>query len=236
MKLWHTFYLTSEENNFSGPATSPIVDSHGTLIKMVPHSFAADLFIEGSGILSDGRVLNVAGNNCGREAFDIAGYRGTPCYHVLSARFPWGSASNGRPLVPLRTLAVDRDLIPLGTDVYLQQFDGLQIPAVDSVHGTVGGFVHDGWFKADDRGGGIHGPHIDIFAGPRSMYRLMERIFPTSWRSATQSGVGAGFDATVGRGLAANPSGVTTSPGIVTGIVLVAMAGAAWWWLERRTK
>jgi 3D (Asp-Asp-Asp) domain-containing protein len=57
-----------------------------------------------------------------------------------------------RPLAYLRSVAVDPNLIPLGSHIY--------IPAYQSVNG--------GWFEADDTGGAIIGRHIDVFRPPPS--------------------------------------------------------------------
>ena len=98
------------------------------------------------------------------------------CYTVLDKRlFPWGQGARSNPLVPLRSWAVDRNVLPLGTVVYLPRWDGVMVPAVDGL----GGFVHDGCFRADDTGGAINGNHFDFFAGTGGMWRALERVFPT---------------------------------------------------------
>jgi 3D (Asp-Asp-Asp) domain-containing protein len=56
-----------------------------------------------------------------------------------------------RPLSFYRSVAVDPDLIPLGSRVY-----------VGAYRNTVGG----GWFRADDTGGAIIGRHIDVYRTP----------------------------------------------------------------------
>lgn len=73
-----------------------------------------------------------------------------------------------RPLRYYRSLAVDPDLIPLGSRVY--------IPAYRD---TAGG----GWFRAEDVGGAIIGRHVDVFrpppprAGMSGNYLANQRIY-----------------------------------------------------------
>ena len=75
-------------------------------------------------------------------------------------------------------MAVDRNRVALGTVVYLEQWDGFTVPQV----GDLGGFVHDGCFRADDVGGAIQGDHIDIFSGSKAMWQTLEGSFPTNTR------------------------------------------------------
>lgn len=56
-----------------------------------------------------------------------------------------------RDLQPNRSVAVDPDLIPLGSRVYIPQY-------ADEPNG--------GWFVAEDTGGAIHGAHIDVYRLP----------------------------------------------------------------------
>ena len=56
-----------------------------------------------------------------------------------------------RPLRFYRSLAVDPDLIPLGSRIYIAAY-----------RRTAGG----GWFRADDVGGAIIGRHVDVYRTP----------------------------------------------------------------------
>lgn len=109
-------------------------------------SFVDELRMEGSGWLSDGRVLNYAG----RCKYGV----GT-CFEVLEPeRYPYGRGAHRRPLVPFRSVAVDRRLVPIGETLYVPEFDGLRLPD---------GTVHDGCLRADDTGGAIKKRLIDFF-------------------------------------------------------------------------
>jgi 3D (Asp-Asp-Asp) domain-containing protein len=139
----------------------------------VPAEFSDDVCIEGSGRLEDGRVINYADTcSCGRPCPT----GGIICYAVLDpVEFPWGMGSRGNALEPLRSWAVDNAFLPYGTVLYAAEWDGVAIPPVDGL----GGFTHDGCFRADDVGGAIDDNHFDFFAGTSGMWRALEAIFPT---------------------------------------------------------
>ena len=175
-QLWNTFYYLSSEDEHPGTANTALNDANCNPIATVSADFSDSVCIEGSGKLADGRVINFAQTcSCGRSCPT----GGIICYSVLdSNQFPWGKGARSNPLQPLRSLAVDRDRVSLGTVIYLEQWDGFMVPQV----GNLGGFVHDGCFRADDVGGAIQGDHIDIFAGSSAMWQALEGSFPTNTR------------------------------------------------------
>jgi 3D (Asp-Asp-Asp) domain-containing protein len=61
------------------------------------------------------------------------------------------------PLTPFRTIAVDTDIIPIGSVIYVPELRGRTFEHEGRV------LVHDGYLFAGDRGGAIHGKHIDVF-------------------------------------------------------------------------
>jgi len=93
-------------------------------------------------------------------------------FHIISAsKIGAGYGTlRGIPLVPFRTLAADLGLlkrhepslkgsgglVPAGTQVYIKEYDGLQLPDKS---------IHDGWFTVNDTGGAIFGVHFDVFVG-----------------------------------------------------------------------
>lgn len=124
-------------------------------IAHVSKEFAAQLALQGTGKLRDGRVVNVWGHcDCDRS----------PCFKVTSAR--WGTAGNGRPLQPYRTVAVDPRVIKLGSLLYVPALEGRTMPG----RPPWGGYVHDGCVVADDVGGAIKGKQLDLFVGRKGHY------------------------------------------------------------------
>ncbi len=171
-QLWNTYYYLAVEDDFDGAKDTVLYDSQCQPLATVSAKYSDTVCIEGSGKLSNGDLINYAKTcSCGRPCPT----GGTICYEKLPPSFPWGAGAYNNPLVPLRSLAVDKNQLALGGTLYLKQLDGVSIPAA----GGVAGFVHDGCFKADDVGGAIQGFHVDIFAGSAAMWQALEAILPT---------------------------------------------------------
>ncbi|MFI4964137.1 MAG: 3D domain-containing protein [Caulobacterales bacterium] len=68
----------------------------------------------------------------------------------------------GCKVVAMRTVAVDKNLIPKRSVLFIKETVGLKMPD---------GSVHDGYWYASDVGGAIKGRRIDLFtgSGARSM-------------------------------------------------------------------
>lgn len=164
------YYLAREADYAAGPPNETLVDANCKAIATVSKKFYDALCIEGSGKLKDGRVINYY-KSCSCAAKCAYGSR--ICYKVLDAKkFPWGMGASQNALVPLRSWAVDKGVIPLGTVLYAPAWDGAPIPKQDGL----GGFTHDGCFRADDVGGGIKGFHYDFFAGTMALYKALSKI------------------------------------------------------------
>jgi len=227
LTLFNTYFLLAREVDYSGPKDTPIYQTDGALIAMAPRAFVADLCVEGSGQLADGRIVNFSGS-CSYGPPCLTG--GQICYRELDRdAYPWGRGHGATPLRPLRSLAVDPHVIPFGSYVYIPRWKGVRIPSIDGI----GGFIHDGCFRADDSGGWIVPrpgdppglSHIDIFAGTRAMHRALEAIFPT--RSV--------FEATIDT-VSCEQAQSAATRGIPTGAVLIgaAVLGIGVWWAVRR--
>ncbi|MGM0554824.1 MAG: 3D domain-containing protein, partial [Myxococcota bacterium] len=167
--FWTTYYYLAYEENYSGPDDTTLYGEGCTELAQVPAGYGDAVCIEGSGKLEDGTVINYAKRcTCGGPC--------NICFAVMDPNsFPWGQGSRGNALEPLRSWAVDTDIISHGTVLYVEEWDGVEIPAVDGL----GGFTHDGCFRADDVGGGINGMHFDFFAGTPDMRSALEQIYPT---------------------------------------------------------
>ncbi len=72
---------------------------------------------------------------------------------------PYGCGVQDMPLIPFRTIAVDRRQIPYRSVLYIPALRGLSF----TLEGQT--FTHDGYVFAGDRGGAIVGDHIDFFSG-----------------------------------------------------------------------
>lgn len=124
-------------------------------ISEVSREFAAQLALQGTGKLRDGRVVNIWGG-CRCEQ--------SPCFKVTAAT--WGTGGTGRPLQPFRTVAVDPKVVKLGSLLHIPMLEGMQMPG----RPPYGGFVHDGCVVAEDVGGGIKGTQLDLFVGRKGWF------------------------------------------------------------------
>ena len=154
---------TAEATMAAGvPDLVPLYDKTCNVLGNVARPFAAQLALQGTGRLRDGRLLNVAGKcSCPR----------TPCFHVLPPHRKWGMGGGGQPLEPFRTVAVDPKRIKLGTLLYVPILDGVRMPG----RAPVGGFIHDGCVVAGDTGGGIQGAQLDLFVARRAYVNGLAR-------------------------------------------------------------
>ncbi len=156
-----TYYWVSAEADFADGATATLYQPGCAALATVRATFASSLDVEGTGRLLDGRLINVDGT-CGCPR--------SPCYVLAPADHPWGTGVQDRALVPYRSIAVDRTVIPYGTPLWIAELDGVAVPG----DAPWGGFTHDGCVLAADTGGGIVGPHVDWFVGLRASYRTLD--------------------------------------------------------------
>jgi 3D (Asp-Asp-Asp) domain-containing protein len=152
-----TFYWVANEADYAGADNTNVYTSTCSVISKVPSSFASALKLEGTGRLTDGRVVNYH-KSCGCSS--------NGCYVVVDDEHPWGIGVQNRPLVPFRSIAVDKNKIAYGSWVYVPALDGVTIP-----EGPWGGaFEHDGCLQAADTGSAIVGKHFDFFVAMKSAY------------------------------------------------------------------
>jgi 3D domain len=160
------FYWLAQEDRFETVDDHfPLYNRQGFFIGAYPAAFIKSLLMEGSGVLSDGRVINYSG----RCRFGV----GT-CYEPLDeAEYPYGRGAGRRPLVPFKSVAVDPRLVPLGEPLYIPEFDGLAMPD---------GRLHDGCVRADDTGGNIKRRKMDFFVVDRAAFReLLDSLHGIIW-------------------------------------------------------
>ena len=149
------FYWIAMQNRYDFYAEEvDVYTPRGFYMGEFPVNFVNALRMEGSGVLSDGRVLNYGGK---------CKYGDGTCFREIDPkRFPFGQGAGKRALVPYRSVAVDPKVIPIGEPVYIPELDGLRFPD---------GMVHDGCVRADDTGGSIKKRKIDFFVISRQNFR-----------------------------------------------------------------
>ncbi|MBI4083004.1 MAG: hypothetical protein HY423_10380 [Candidatus Lambdaproteobacteria bacterium] len=161
-----TYYYVAQEDHI-GPW--PL---HGKgcreVLAYTSGAFLLELSREGTGRLRDGRLLNFA-ERCGCAQPGHGGER--LCYEVLNpTEYPWGKGARlgtrHHALRPLRSLAVDPAVVPLGTALYLPAWRGRRGPD---------GRLLDGCFTAADSGLMVRGRSLDLFAGSRQWAGWLQR-------------------------------------------------------------
>ncbi len=141
----NTFYYVAPEAEMDStlPLDAAVRTLEGAVIARVPRAFKKAMDIEGTGRLRDGRVVNFAGV-VEREI------------RYQETVHPWGRGVGDCPLVPFRSVAVDRTKVALGSTVYIEETAGKRLPD---------GTFHDGLWRADDVGGAIKQDRVDLFTG-----------------------------------------------------------------------
>jgi 3D (Asp-Asp-Asp) domain-containing protein len=169
-KLWSTQYYIHE---FQSGGNIPIVYGNG-----LPSGLFADTCdfcmasLEGTAFVKDstGKVTIINFARSGDSTFVNC----RACKKFAASKLnveSWGrtlwSKSEGfgdgvknYRLVPFRTIAVDKEIIPYGTVIYIPAVRGKMILLPNGEEVT-----HDGYFFAGDTGGAIKKNHIDVFTG-----------------------------------------------------------------------
>ncbi len=129
--------------------------------------------MQGSGTLTSGATVSFAKRDCScAEVCPRTGQR--ICFDQLDrSQFPWGRGATGGAITPLLTVAVDSDVIPLGTPLYIPELDGLPRDERRTS-------FHDGCFIAQDRGLKVQGKQVDIFTGHEEITKLWNRLVPSN--------------------------------------------------------
>lgn len=180
MNLWATHYFVHQ---FKSGGNIPIVYRNGK-----PSGLFADACdfceasLQGTAFITDpeGKVTVVKFAKTGRKSF--VNCQNCDKYSNNNGASVWGktlwikstgfSGSLRRyKLIPFRSIAVDKRVIPFGTVLYIPKAKGETIALADGT--TV---IHDGYFFAADSGGMINGNHIDIFTGISSANPFPEII------------------------------------------------------------
>ncbi len=171
-KFRNTYYDFPAEAEFGGDST-PLFDASCRQIARVKTKFHDRLCVQGSGLLNNGMTVSFAKRDCSC-ARTCPATNQKICFDPLDKqRFPWGRGATGKAITPLLTVAVDSEVIALGTAIYIPEYEGLPIEPGGSA-------VHDGCFIAQDRGLKVKGKHVDIFTGEPAITRLWNRLVPSN--------------------------------------------------------
>lgn len=168
----NTYYDFPAESEFAGEPVT-VNDARCKPIAEVARGFYEALCVQGSGLLRSGRPVSFAKRDC--ECAEVCPRTGQKiCFEALDPlKFPWGRGALGTAITPLLTVAVDDTVVPMGTPIYVPEFDGLPLDPARSA-------VHDGCFIAQDRGMKVKGQHIDVFTGHEHTTKLWNRLVPSN--------------------------------------------------------
>jgi 3D (Asp-Asp-Asp) domain-containing protein len=168
----NTYYDFPNEADFDGPRVA-LKGMRCETLREVPRSFYDSVCVQGSGRLSTGRTVSFARRNC--ECAEVCPRTGERiCFDALDAqKFPFGRGATGRAITPLYTVAVDSEVVPLGTLVYVPELRGLPRDAAS-------GATHDGCFLAEDRGVRVKGRQLDVFTGDPRVTAVWNRLLPSN--------------------------------------------------------
>lgn len=161
----NTYYDFPAEKDFSGPNIS-LMNAKCQPIKEVPRAFYQAACVQGSGSLASGGTVSFAKRDCAcAEVCPRTNQK--ICFDALDKQsFPWGRGASGGPIAPLRSIAADTSVLPMGTVVYLPELDG--------VEGS------DGCFVVEDRGSRVQGDHVDIFTGEPARTAALNSQVPSN--------------------------------------------------------
>ncbi|EYF03057.1 Skin secretory protein xP2 precursor (Protein APEG) [Chondromyces apiculatus DSM 436] len=148
-----------------------VFDASCAPIASVTRAFHDAVCVQGSGRLASGATVSFARRGCAcAEVCPRTGQQ--VCFERLDpGRFPHGRGAMGTAITPLRTVAVDVAVIPLGTAMFIPELAGLPLG---------NGTSHDGCFLAEDRGIKIVGRHVDVFTGDPAMTVRWNALFPSN--------------------------------------------------------
>lgn len=168
----NTYYDFPTENEFGGELV-PLYSATCKAIAEVKRGFHDAVCFQGSGVLGSGAVVSFAKRDCSC-AIECPRSGQHICFEAMDpTRFPWGRGATGKAITPLLTVAVDSNVIPLETPLYIPEFEGLPRDLERTS-------VHDGCFIAQDRGLKVQGEHVDVFTGDPAMTRLWNGLVPSN--------------------------------------------------------
>lgn len=140
-----TYYWVVEESDYPKSRTTPLYTVDGKLLGRFSSAFVKDFKTESAARLRDGRCISYLKRSDKVKVVD---------------RF---LGHGGFTLTELKSIAVDPEIIPLGSKLYIPQFEGV----------SVNDRQLNGVFYAHDIGSAVKGKHIDVFIGKRDYMRFL---------------------------------------------------------------
>ncbi len=152
-----SFYWIALEKNDGQPKTNDLLDINEKVLAQVSNSYYAELRMEGTGLLLNGKLVNFKARLTKPDGSTEIRWR------WCGPEAPYGYGFEDIPLVPFRSAAIDPTVIPIGSRLYIPAAKGAVLPD---------GSIHDGYFNAIDIGSAITDRKIDIFTsfGDQSKY------------------------------------------------------------------
>jgi 3D (Asp-Asp-Asp) domain-containing protein len=201
LKLWATHYHTPIIN--PAPATIsaafPLIGRNGSAISPpLTHRDWCEAALQGSVSVKQGDKFTayafVDANgpeqaNCDEFLGNLSDgvKNATRRARFMAVNHELGCGVRNLPLVPFRTIAVDPDVIPLESVVFVPELRGRAF----RYNGH--DYVHDGYLFAGDRGGAIHGRHIDVFLVDDG-FKPLEDLFASTDKRTFDAHIVAGDD------------------------------------------
>ena len=148
-----TFYWVALETSEQTKANK-LLDVDGNLLATVGNKFLANLRMEGTGKLLDGRIINFHAK-VGNEIR----------WRICPPSAPYGYGLLEYALKPFHSVAVDPNVVPIPSRVYIPAAKGAVLPD---------GTIHDGYFEAVDIGDAIQNQRIDVFTSYGDQSQLFE--------------------------------------------------------------
>jgi 3D (Asp-Asp-Asp) domain-containing protein len=143
LTLRATLYMIALESDYPEGRDAAFRTRDGEVLHQTSKEFLAVATLQGTAQLNDGRVLMIDGRR-----------KGAPRWKVSPHGYAVGFS--GCKLVPFRSVAVDRRVVPLGSELTIDETRGMKLPD---------GTVHDGTWYALDTGGRIRNNRVDLFVG-----------------------------------------------------------------------
>lgn len=143
LTLRATLYMIALESDYPAGEDATFQASDGKVLHRTSKQFLGAAALQGTAQLNDGRVLMFVGRD-----------KGSPRWKLSPHGYAIGSS--GCKLVPFRSVAVDKRIVPMGSQLLIEETRGMKLP---------NGKVHDGVWYAVDTGGRIRNNRVDLFVG-----------------------------------------------------------------------